>query len=64
MEGYKETQTTPNINNSNQKAVGSWAKSDDEKAAGFADHLQQLFTPHHLPNPTDAEITTFLDIPC
>ena len=35
-----------------------------EKAMAFVDHLQQVFTPHHLPNPTDAEITTFLDIPC
>ena len=30
----------------------------------FADHLQQIFTPHHLPNPTDAAISAFLDVPC
>jgi len=47
-----------------RKADGSWAKSDDEKARAFADHLQHVFTPHHLPNPTDAAITAFLDIPC
>jgi len=29
----------------------------------FADHLQKCLPPHHLPNPTDAEIPTFLDIP-
>jgi len=47
-----------------RKADGSWAKSDDEKATTFADHLQQVFTPHHLPNLTDAEIFAFLDVPC
>jgi len=28
-----------------RKADGSWAKSDDEKAMAFADHLQKVFTP-------------------
>jgi len=46
-----------------RKADGSWAKRDDEKAMAFADYLQKVFTPHHLPNPTDIEITTFLEIP-
>jgi len=32
-----------------RKAGGCWARSDDEKATTFADHLQQVFTPHHLP---------------
>jgi hypothetical protein len=47
-----------------RKANGSWAKSDDEKAMAFTNHLQQVFTPHHIPNPTDAEISAFLDVPC
>jgi len=47
-----------------RKADGSWAKSDDEKAMTYADHLQQVFIPHHLPNPTDAAISAFLDVPC
>ena len=47
-----------------RKADGSWAKSDDDKAMTFADHLQQVFTPHHLPNRTDAAISAFLDVPC
>ena len=47
-----------------RKADGSWAKTDDEKSTTFADHLQQVFTPHHLPNPTDAAISAFLDVPC
>jgi len=47
-----------------RRADGSWAKSDDEKAMTFADHLQQVFTPHHLPNPSDAAISAFLDVPC
>jgi len=46
-----------------RKAYGSWAKSDDEKATTLANHLQQVFTTH-LPNPTDAEISAFLDVPC
>jgi hypothetical protein len=40
------------------------AKSDDEKAMAFAEHLQQVFTPHHHLNPTDAEISALLDVPC
>jgi hypothetical protein len=64
MEGYKEIQTTPNIDTTVRKADDSWAKSDDEKAMAFADHLQQVFTPYHLLNPTDAEISAFLDVPC
>ena len=47
-----------------RKADTSWAKSDDEKAMEFADHLQQVFTPHHLQNPTDAALSAFLDVPC
>jgi hypothetical protein len=47
-----------------RKADRSWAKSDDEKAIAFADHLQQVFSPHLLPNPTDAAISAFLDAPC
>ena len=30
----------------------------------FADHLQQVFTPHHFLNPADAAISAFLDVPC
>jgi hypothetical protein len=30
----------------------------------FADHFQQVFTPHHLLNPTDAEISALLDVTC
>lgn len=47
-----------------RKDDGSWAKSDPEKAATFAKHLEQVFTP--LPNlsPTDNEIENFLEIPC
>jgi hypothetical protein len=29
----------------------------------FTDHLQQVSTPHHLLNPTDAEISAFLEVP-
>jgi len=47
-----------------RKADRSWAKSDDEKAIAFADHLQQVFSPHLLPIPTDAAISAFLDVPC
>ena len=47
-----------------RKADGIWAKSDDVKAMGFADHLQQVFTPHNFLNPADAAIYTFLDVPC
>jgi len=31
---------------------GSWAKSDNEKAAAFATHLRQVFTRTPLPIPT------------
>jgi hypothetical protein len=34
------------------------------KTMALAGHLQQVFTPNHLPNPTDAAISAFLDIPC
>ena len=44
-----------------RKADGSWAKSDDEKAMAFADHLQQVFTPHHFLNPANVAISAFLD---
>jgi len=47
-----------------RKVDGSWAKSDDEKAMAFADHLQHVFTPHHFLNPADAAISAFLDVPC
>jgi len=30
----------------------------------FADHLQQVFSSHYLPNPTDDAISAFLDVPC
>jgi hypothetical protein len=30
----------------------------------FAVHLQQVFTPHHFLNTTDAAISAFLDVPC
>ena len=30
----------------------------------FAVHLRQVFTSHHIPTPTDAEISDFLDVPC
>jgi hypothetical protein len=61
MEGYEETQTSiPPLTN----ADGSWAKSDHEKAMTFAVHLQQVLTPHHFLNTTDAEISAFLGVPC
>jgi hypothetical protein len=28
----------------------------------FLDHLQQVFMPHYLLNPTDAAISAFLDV--
>ena len=46
------------------KADESWTKIDDEKAMAFADHLQQVFTTHHFPNPIDTESSAFLDVPC
>jgi len=46
-----------------RNADGSWAKNDDDKAKTFAVHLQQVFTPHHLLNPTDAAIPAFQDVP-
>jgi len=63
MEGYEETQTTQSTDPSTQEC-GSWAKSDDEKAKTFAVHFQQVFTPHHFPDPTDAAMPAFLDVPC
>ena len=30
----------------------------------FADHLQQVFTPHNFLNHADAAISAFLDVPC
>ena len=47
-----------------RKPDGSWAKSDDDKAMAFAVHLRQVFTSHHIPTPTDTEISDFLDVPC
>jgi len=47
-----------------RNADGSWTKNNDEKAKTFADHLHQVFTPHHLINPIDAAIHAFLDVPC
>jgi hypothetical protein len=47
-----------------RKADGSWAKSNNEKATAFGDHLQQVFTPHPFLNPTNAAISAFLDVPC
>jgi hypothetical protein len=43
---------------------GSWAKSNDDKATTFANHLQQVFTPHEFPTPTNNGISAFLDVPC
>ena len=47
-----------------RKPDGSWAKSDDDKAMAFAVHLRQVSTSHHIPTPTDAEISDFLDVSC
>jgi hypothetical protein len=47
-----------------RNADGSWAKRDDEKAKTFAYHLQQVFTRNQFPNPNDAAIPAFLDVPC
>jgi len=44
-----------------RNADGSWANRDDEKAKTFAIHLQQVLTPHHFPDPIDAEIPAFLE---
>jgi hypothetical protein len=41
--------------------MGVGPKATMKKAMAFADHLQQVFTPHHLLNTTDAEISAFLD---
>jgi len=30
----------------------------------FADHLQQVFTPHHFLKPAGAAISAFLDVTC
>jgi len=57
LRGSNDLITIPLI----RKADGSWAKSDDEKAMAFADHLQQVFTTHHFLNPADAAISAFLD---
>jgi hypothetical protein len=43
---------------------GRWAKSDSEKATTFAEHLEQVFTPHFNINHNDSEIENFLKIPC
>ena len=42
---------------------GSWAKSD-EKAAEFAAHLRQVFTPHSSPRPRDLVVSDTFDVPC
>jgi chlorite dismutase len=42
----------------------SWAKSDREKVTTFAEHLEQVFTPHSNINHNDSEIENFLEIPC
>jgi hypothetical protein len=34
------------------------------KNYGILFYLQQVFTPHHSLNPTDAAISAFLDVPC
>jgi hypothetical protein len=34
------------------------------KTMAFSGHLHQVFITHHLPNPTDAAISAFRDIPC
>jgi hypothetical protein len=47
-----------------RKSDRSWAKSDSEKATTFAEHLEQVFTPHSNINHNDSEIQKFLEIPC
>jgi len=47
-----------------RKTDRSWAKSNEEKATAFADYLQQVFTPHSIPQRTDDAISALLDVPC
>jgi hypothetical protein len=48
-----------------RKADRSWAKSDLEKTKNFAEHLSQVFTPHHSQHHyNNDEIEKFLDAPC
>lgn len=46
-----------------RKPDRSWARSDEEKAIVFAEHLEQVFTPLPSRN-SDKDIENFLEIPC
>lgn len=48
-----------------RKNDGSWAKSNDEKAAVFSDHLKQVFQPFPADpqNNIDGEVEEFLESP-
>jgi len=47
-----------------RKSDGSWANSDIQKAAGFGDHLRQVFTPHTSFHSHDLGVSASLDVPC
>ena len=46
-------------------STGQWARSDDEKAKRFAEHLEKVFTPFTFSNPIndEAEIQNYLEAP-
>lgn len=51
-----------------RKSDQNWAKTDQEKAQLFADHLSEVFKPFPVTPDTDLEeqdiIKSFLDVPC
>ena len=44
-----------------RKTNNEWAKSDQEKADTFAQHVMKVFTPHS--DTQDTEINNFLEAP-
>lgn len=53
----------PKANHPIRKSDNSWTKSNLEKANRFAEHLSDVFTPHHADDPVHPSVENFINEP-